>query len=118
MRIEAVHLQHVRIPLKRSFKHALHERAHADAALVTVLGDLGFEIRKVDGESVNGGTVPEGLLEMLRVAGFVDGYRGEIAIEITGKTFVRPCRPRPIVARMLCQVTLRIAPGTPDRAPS
>lgn len=41
MRIEAVHLQHVRIPLKRSFKHALHERAHADAALVTVLGDDG-----------------------------------------------------------------------------
>lgn len=41
MRIEAVHLQHVRIPLKRSFKHALHERAHADAALVTVVGDDG-----------------------------------------------------------------------------
>ncbi len=41
MRIEAVHLQHVRIPLKRSFKHALHERAHADAALVTVFGDDG-----------------------------------------------------------------------------
>lgn len=41
MRIEAVHLQHIRIPLKRSFKHALHERAHADAALVTVVGDDG-----------------------------------------------------------------------------
>ncbi len=41
MRIQAVHLQHIRIPLKRAFKHALHARQHADAALVTVLGDDG-----------------------------------------------------------------------------
>ena len=41
MRIEAVHLQHIRIPLKRSFKHALHERTSADAVLVTALGDDG-----------------------------------------------------------------------------
>ena len=34
------------------------------------------EIRKVDGESINGGSVPAGLLELLRRAGFADGYRG------------------------------------------
>ncbi len=41
MRIRAVHLQHIRIPLSRAFEHALHARDHADAALVTVLGDEG-----------------------------------------------------------------------------
>ncbi len=41
MRVESVQLQHIRIPLKRSFKHALHERKHADAILVRVEGDDG-----------------------------------------------------------------------------
>ncbi|MCR9160303.1 MAG: mandelate racemase/muconate lactonizing enzyme family protein [Nannocystaceae bacterium] len=41
MRVQTVRLQHVRIPLRRAFKHALHERTHADAVLVTVEGDDG-----------------------------------------------------------------------------
>ncbi len=34
------------------------------------------EVRKVNGESLTGGAVPEGLLDLLRAAGFADGYRG------------------------------------------
>ena len=67
MKVEAVHLQHVRIPLKRAFKHALHERNHADAALVTVVGDDGStgwgEIqprRYVTGESMEDVLTTEG----------------------------------------------------------
>jgi L-alanine-DL-glutamate epimerase-like enolase superfamily enzyme len=67
MKVEAVHLQHVRIPLKRAFKHALHERNHADAALVTVVGDDGSvgwgEIqprRYVTGESMDDVLATEG----------------------------------------------------------
>jgi ATP-dependent Lhr-like helicase len=35
-----------------------------------------LEIRKVNGDSISGAEAPEGLVEMLRVAGFADGYRG------------------------------------------
>ncbi len=41
MRVEAVELHHVRIPLRRAFEHALHERAHADAVLVSLHDDAG-----------------------------------------------------------------------------
>ena len=41
-----------------------------------------------------------------------------MATAMTGKIFVRAGRPRPSVARMLSQLTLRIAPATPDRRPS
>ncbi len=76
MRIEAVHLQHVRIPLKRAFKHALHERQHADAVLVTVLGDDGSvgwgEIqprRYVTGESLDDVLATEGPALALALVG-------------------------------------------------
>ena len=59
MRVRSVELQHVRIPLKRAFKHALHERNHADAILVCVETDAGvrgwgeIQPRKyVTGESI------------------------------------------------------------------
>ncbi len=32
------------------------------------------EVRKIDGEGL--ADAPAGLIEMLRIAGFVDGYRG------------------------------------------
>lgn len=41
MRVEAVELRHVRIPLRRAFGHALHERDHADAVLVSMRDDAG-----------------------------------------------------------------------------
>lgn len=36
------------------------------------------EIRKVDGAPLSDPAVPDGLIEMLRVSGFVDGYRGMV----------------------------------------
>ena len=41
MRVESVELQRVQVPLKRAFKHALHERKHTDAVFVTVRADDG-----------------------------------------------------------------------------
>jgi ATP-dependent helicase Lhr and Lhr-like helicase len=35
-----------------------------------------IEIRKVDGEPLTGADAPEGFVELLRTAGFADGYRG------------------------------------------
>ncbi len=61
-----------------TFPNALVDPSWADA-LVALVKDgraRSVEIRKVDGDSFNGGTVPEGLAELLRAAGFVDGYRG------------------------------------------
>ncbi|MEM6296853.1 MAG: enolase C-terminal domain-like protein [Myxococcota bacterium] len=43
MRVESIELQRVQVPLKRAFKHALHERKHTDAVFVTVHGDDGSE---------------------------------------------------------------------------
>jgi len=41
MRFEAVELRRVQIPLRRAFKHALHERQHTDAIFVTAITDGG-----------------------------------------------------------------------------
>jgi L-alanine-DL-glutamate epimerase-like enolase superfamily enzyme len=41
MHVEAIELRRVRIPLRRAFEHALHERHHADAVFVTVHDDAG-----------------------------------------------------------------------------
>lgn len=67
MRIDSVQLQHVRIPLKRAFQHALHERRHADAVVVRVAADDGSvgwgEIqprRYVTGESLEDVLATEG----------------------------------------------------------
>ena len=61
MRVEAVELRRVQIPLKRAFKHALHERKHTDAVFVTVLdaqGKTGWgEVQPrpyVTGETIEG----------------------------------------------------------------
>ncbi len=35
-----------------------------------------IEVRKVNGDTVTGTAAPDGLVEMLRAAGFADGYRG------------------------------------------
>ena len=35
-----------------------------------------LEVRKVNGDPPTGDAVPDGLLDHLRAAGFVDGYRG------------------------------------------
>jgi ATP-dependent Lhr-like helicase len=35
-----------------------------------------LEIRKVNGDTLTGGDAPEGFVELLRAAGFADGYRG------------------------------------------
>ena len=37
------------------------------------------EIRKVNGDGLTGAAVPGGLVELLRSAGFADGYRGLVA---------------------------------------
>ena len=61
MRVEAVELRRVQIPLKRAFKHALHERKHTDAVFVTVFdadGKTGWgEVQPrpyVTGETIDG----------------------------------------------------------------
>ncbi len=41
MRVDAVQLQRVQIPLRRAFRHALHERRHTDATFVSIHGDDG-----------------------------------------------------------------------------
>ena len=76
MRVEAVELQHIRIPLRRAFEHALHERQHADAILVTVIADDGArgwgEIqprRYVTGESLEDVCTTEGPALALALVG-------------------------------------------------
>ena len=41
MRVDQVQTHRIQIPLRRAFKHALHERKHSDALLVSVHGDDG-----------------------------------------------------------------------------
>ncbi len=51
-------------------------------ALISLVKDgrmKSVEIRKVNGDGVGGAAVPGGLVELLRSAGFADGYRGLIA---------------------------------------
>ena len=51
-------------------------------ALISLVNDgrmKSVEIRKVNGDGLTGAAVPGGLLELLRSAGFADGYRGLIA---------------------------------------
>lgn len=61
-----------------TFPEALIDPSWARALIELV--DAGrarsVEVRKVDGESLNGGQVPAGLVELLRGEGFADGYRG------------------------------------------
>jgi len=61
-----------------TFPDALTDPSWARALIMLV--DAGraksVEVRKVNGESLNGGDVPDGLIELLRAAGFADGYRG------------------------------------------
>ena len=61
MRVEGVHLHRVQIPMKRAFKHALHERRTTDAVIVAIedeQGNLGWgEVLPrpyVTGETVEG----------------------------------------------------------------
>ena len=51
-------------------------------ALISLVNDgrlKSVEIRKVNGDGLTGAAVPGGLVELLRSAGFADGYRGLIA---------------------------------------
>jgi len=61
-----------------TFPQALGDPSWA-AALAALVKDgraRAVEVRKVNGATLTDPGVPEGLLELLRVAGFVDGYRG------------------------------------------
>jgi len=61
-----------------TFPGALTDPSWARALIGLVQSERAksVEVRKVNGDSLNGGDVPEGLVELLRAAGFADGYRG------------------------------------------
>jgi ATP-dependent Lhr-like helicase len=50
--------------------------ASALTSLVTQARAKAVEVRKVDGQSLTGAELSEGVVEILRAAGFADGYRG------------------------------------------
>jgi ATP-dependent Lhr-like helicase len=58
------------------FPDALVDPSWAEALVTLVQTDRGrsIEVRKIDGQQLS--AAPEGVLEILRSAGFVDGYRG------------------------------------------
>ncbi|MEM1335727.1 MAG: DEAD/DEAH box helicase, partial [Actinomycetota bacterium] len=61
-----------------TFPGALEDPSWA-AALIRLARDgraKSIEVRKVDGDSLTADGVPQGLLDLLRSAGFGDGYRG------------------------------------------
>jgi ATP-dependent Lhr-like helicase len=63
-----------------TFPDALADTVWAEA-LVSLVKDgrmKSVEVRKVNGDGLSG-AVPDGLVELLRSAGFADGYRGLIA---------------------------------------
>ena len=63
-----------------SFPNALIDSSWAEALMSLVDNDRAksVEVRKVDGVGFNDANAPEGVVELLRTAGFADGYRGMI----------------------------------------
>ncbi len=64
-----------------TFPNALDDTSWT-TALISLVNDgrmKSVEIRKVNGDGLTGAAVPGGLVELLRAAGFADGYRGLIA---------------------------------------
>jgi ATP-dependent Lhr-like helicase len=63
-----------------TFPSALVDTSWAEALMSLVKNDRAksIEIRKVDGVGLNSADAPEGFVELLRTAGFADGYRGMI----------------------------------------
>ncbi len=61
-----------------TFPEALVDPAWAEALVATVKDgrSKAIEVRKINGDTLGAPSVPAGLLEILRAAGFADGYRG------------------------------------------
>ncbi len=61
-----------------TFPGAMADPSWADALIELVKNGraTSVEVRKVDGQPANPGAAPDGLIELLRAAGFADGYRG------------------------------------------
>ncbi len=61
-----------------TFPHAMIDTSWTQALQMLVKDGRmkSLEIRKVNGDVITGADAPDGLLELLRAAGFADGYRG------------------------------------------
>ena len=61
-----------------TFPDTFVDTSWCDALISLVKDDRvrSVEIRKVDGDTLTGPNAPDGLVELLRTAGFADGYRG------------------------------------------
>lgn len=79
MRVEAVQLRRVQIPMKRSFKHALHERHTTDAVLVGIEDDRGM--------LGWGEVLPRPYVTGETVQGVLEQGAPRFARELTGRTF-------------------------------